>query len=267
MLGKSAQLLTPPEMHLAELAYETEKTLGIIGLGRVGKASALIARGFGMRVLYSSPTRRPAAEQPGDLAYAALDELLADPSVQVVHVTSPNVAHYGQVKAILSAGKHVICEKPLAMTSAQSAEMLAMAKASGKVAGRQTLMRIDAANGVIEIGNIYWGPPMAQRPAATEALYLFAKHVFDDLGYRRFEWKCDALNAPSRKAAERFGFRYEGTFRKAVVYKGRSRDTAWLAITDDEWPAVAAAHRSWLAPENFDTAGRQRTRLTAPTKH
>ena len=84
-----------------------------------------------------------------------------------------------------------------------------------------------------------------------------AAHVFDDLGYRRYEWKCDALNAPSRAAAERLGFRYEGTHRNAVVYKGRSRDTAWFSITDDEWPTVAAAHRAWLAPDNFDAEGRQ----------
>jgi len=134
-------------------------------------------------------------------------------------------------------------------------------KASGKVAGRQTLMRIDAANGVIEIGNIYWGPLMARRPAATEALYLFAKHVFDDLGYRRFEWKCNDDNLPSKKAAARFGFTAEGVFRQHLVVKGLNRDTAWFSIIDKEWPALRQAYEAWLQPANFDAEGRQKRRL------
>ncbi len=134
-------------------------------------------------------------------------------------------------------------------------------KASGKVAGRQTLMRIDAANGVIEIGNIYWGPRMAQRPAATEALYLFARHVFDDLGYRRFEWKCNDDNLPSKKAAARFGFTAEGVFRQHLVVKGLNRDTAWFSIIDKEWPALRRAYEGWLSPGNFDAEGRQKRRL------
>jgi RimJ/RimL family protein N-acetyltransferase len=134
-------------------------------------------------------------------------------------------------------------------------------KASGKVAGRQTLMRIDAANGVIEIGNIYWGPLMSQRPAATEALYLFARHVFDDLGYRRFEWKCNDDNLPSKKAAARFGFTAEGVFRQHLVVKGLNRDTAWFSIIDKEWPALRQAYEAWLQPANFDAEGRQKRRL------
>lgn len=134
-------------------------------------------------------------------------------------------------------------------------------KASGQVAGRQTLMRIDAANGVIEIGNIYWGPLMAQRPAATEALYLFARHVFDDLGYRRFEWKCNDDNVPSKKAAARFGFTAEGVFRQHLVVKGLNRDTAWFSMIDKEWPRLRRAYEGWLAPENFDAEGRQKRRL------
>ncbi len=134
-------------------------------------------------------------------------------------------------------------------------------KASGKVAGRQTLMRIDAANGVIEIGNIYWGPLMSQRPAATEALYLFAKHVFDDLGYRRFEWKCNDDNLPSKKAAARFGFTAEGVFRQHLVVKGLNRDTAWFSMIDKEWPALRRAYEGWLEPANFDAEGRQKRRL------
>lgn len=134
-------------------------------------------------------------------------------------------------------------------------------KASGQVAGRQTLMRIDAANGVIEIGNIYWGPLMAQRPAATEALYLFARHVFDDLGYRRFEWKCNDENLPSKRAAARFGFTAEGVFRQHLVVKGLNRDTAWFSIIDKEWPALRQAYEAWLQPANFDAEGRQKRRL------
>ena len=152
-------------------------------------------------------------------------------------------------------------------TLCDSAERLPFAVVvDGRPVGFLAYLRITAEHGVIEIGSIAFSPGLQRTTAATEAVSLLIDHAFA-IGYRRVEWKCDDLNARSRVAAERFGFRYEGTFRKAVVYKGRSRDTAWLAITDDEWPAVAAAHRSWLAPENFDTAGRQRTRLTAPTKH
>lgn len=134
-------------------------------------------------------------------------------------------------------------------------------KASGKVAGRQTLMRIDAANGVIEIGNIYWGPLVSRKPAATEALYLFARHVFDDLGYRRFEWKCNDDNLPSKRAAARFGFTAEGVFRQHLVVKGLNRDTAWFSIIDKDWVALKPAYEAWLSPGNFDAEGRQKRRL------
>lgn len=134
-------------------------------------------------------------------------------------------------------------------------------KTTGRTEGRQALMRIEPAHGVIEIGNILWGPAIARRQAATEALHLFAANVFDRLGYRRLEWKCDALNAPSRRAAERFGFRFEGVFRQHMVVKGRNRDTAWFAMTDEDWPGIAARHRAWLDPSNFDAAGRQKRRL------
>ncbi|MBI1619689.1 GNAT family N-acetyltransferase [Aquamicrobium zhengzhouense] len=134
-------------------------------------------------------------------------------------------------------------------------------KASGSVSGRQSFMRIDPAHGVIEIGAILWNPPVARAPAATEALYLFARHVFDDLGYRRFEWKCNAENEPSKRAALRFGFIYEGTFRNHMVVKGKSRDTAWFSMIDTEWPSLRNALEVWLEPENFDSEGRQRKRL------
>ena len=135
-------------------------------------------------------------------------------------------------------------------------------RATGRVEGRQTLMRITPAHRCIEIGNIYWGPRIAGTRIATEAMYLFATYVLETLGYRRFEWKCDALNAPSRRAALRFGFTWEGHFRRAVIVRGRTRDTAWYAMIDEEWPALKAAYERWLAPENFDAGGRQKTRLS-----
>ena len=132
---------------------------------------------------------------------------------------------------------------------------------SGEVAGRQALMRIDNANGVIEVGSIYWGPSISRKPAATEALYLFGKYVFDELGYRRLEWKCNDKNEPSKRAALRFGFKAEGLFRQHLVVKGANRDTAWFSMIDSEWPAVRDAFECWLDPDNFDANGRQRRKL------
>jgi hypothetical protein len=122
-------------------------------------------------------------------------------------------------------------------------------------------MRMEPAHGCIEIGHIWLGAPLQRTAAATEAIFLLARHAFDDLGYRRLEWKCDAANARSRRAAERFGFTFEGVFRKHMIVKGRNRDTAWYAIVDDDWPAVRAAFEAWLAPGNFDADGRQRETL------
>jgi RimJ/RimL family protein N-acetyltransferase len=110
---------------------------------------------------------------------------------------------------------------------------------------------------VIEIGHIWFGGPLQRTTAATEAIYLLAQHAFDDLGYRRLEWKCNALNAASRRAAERFGFTFEGVFRKHQIVKGRNRDTAWYAITNDQWPAIRHGFQTWLAPENMDGGGHQ----------
>jgi RimJ/RimL family protein N-acetyltransferase len=136
-------------------------------------------------------------------------------------------------------------------------------KRTGRVEGRQTLMRIDPANRTIEIGHIYWGPAIARTPVTTEANFLFARYALDTLGYQRYEWKCNALNAPSRAAALRFGFTYEGHFRRAVVAKGRVRDTTWFSIIADEWPKIRAGYESWLAPENFDAGGQQLRTLAA----
>jgi RimJ/RimL family protein N-acetyltransferase len=123
--------------------------------------------------------------------------------------------------------------------------------------GLASYLRITPEFGVIEIGHIWFGVPLQRTTAATEAIYLLARYAFDDLGYRRLEWKCNALNAASRRAAERFGFTFEGVFRKHQIVKGRNRDTAWYAITNDDWPAISASFQSWLAPENFDGEGRQ----------
>jgi RimJ/RimL family protein N-acetyltransferase len=134
-------------------------------------------------------------------------------------------------------------------------------KASGKVGGRQTIMRIDAPHGVAEIGNIHWGPLIQQTPATTEALYLTALYLFDALGYRRFEWKCNNNNEPSKRAALRYGFVFEGVFRKHMIAKGQNRDTAWYAMTDDDWKIAKPAFEAWLDPSNFDGEGIQKKRL------
>ena len=137
---------------------------------------------------------------------------------------------------------------------------------TGKAVGVATFMRIDRAMGVIEVGNINFSPLLQRTPAATESMFLMMRRVFDELGYRRYEWKCDSLNAPSRAAAQRLGFRFEGIFRQAIVYKGRNRDTAWFSILDSEWPALKTAFERWLDPANFDEAGRQRESLSALTR-
>jgi RimJ/RimL family protein N-acetyltransferase len=134
-------------------------------------------------------------------------------------------------------------------------------RATGKATGVASYLRIQPEHGVIEIGNILYSPLLQRTPAATEAMYLFMYRVFDELGYRRYEWKCDSLNAGSRKAAERLGFQYDGLFRQAIVYKGRNRDTAWYSILDKNWPRLKQAFEKWLSADNFDKMGRQRRRL------
>jgi len=135
-------------------------------------------------------------------------------------------------------------------------------KRTGKAEGRQALMRIDSVHGVIEIGSILWGPAIARSRVTTETLFLFATYVFDTLGYRRFEWKCNNLNDPSKRAAERFGFTFEGIFRQHMVAKGKNRDTAWFAMIDADWPRLKTGYERWLRPENFDEAGQQKSKLT-----
>jgi RimJ/RimL family protein N-acetyltransferase len=122
-------------------------------------------------------------------------------------------------------------------------------------------LRIVPEHGVIEIGHIWFGSPLQRTYAATEAIYLLMRHAFDELGYRRLEWKCNALNHASRRAAQRFGLRFEGVFNQHMVVKGRNRDSAWYAITDQEWPTARAGFQAWLAPENFNAGGVQRRSL------
>ncbi len=149
---------------------------------------------------------------------------------------------------------------------AQSADPLFFAildNASGSAVGYQTLMRVEATHRVIEVGNILYTPTMQRTIGATEAQYLFARYVFDDLGYRRYEWKCNDLNTPSKRAAQRLGFTFEGVFRQHLIVKGRNRDTAWYSMLDSEWPLRRAAFERWLALDNFDASGRQRVSLAS----
>src|SRR6185295_6670667 len=137
-------------------------------------------------------------------------------------------------------------------------------KKIGEASGMGSFMRQDAPNGVIEIGHIWMSPGLQKTREASEAIYLMIRHSLDELGCRRLEWKCDALNAPSRRAAERFGFSFEGIFRQHFIVKGRNRDTAWYSILDKEWPPIRAAFQKWLRDDNFDRQGRQKRRLQVP---
>lgn len=133
--------------------------------------------------------------------------------------------------------------------------------ATNRVVGMASYLRIDAKNGSIEVGAVAHGAEMVRQPMATEAHYLMAKYIFDDLGYRRYEWKLNNENEPSHRAAKRFGFSFEGVFRQHIVAKGRNRDTAWYSIIDGEWPLIKMAFEAWLLPENFDENGMQKKRL------
>jgi len=139
-------------------------------------------------------------------------------------------------------------------------------KHSGKASGMGSFMRFDASNGVIEIGHIWLSKRLQRSREATESIYLMMRHAFEDLGVRRLEWKCDALNAASRRAADRFGFTFEGVFRQHYIVKGRNRDTAWYSVVDKEWKSLRQAFDKWLDVTNFDAAGKQRARLRAALK-
>jgi RimJ/RimL family protein N-acetyltransferase len=138
-------------------------------------------------------------------------------------------------------------------------------RSSGHALGSAAFMRITPRHGVIEVGSITYAPRLKRTRLASEAMYLMARRAFDELGYRRYEWKCDDLNEPSKRAARRLGFTFEGVFRNHMVVKGHNRDTAWFAIIDDDWPVVRSALEQWLAPDNFDEAGRQKVSLSALT--
>ncbi len=148
-------------------------------------------------------------------------------------------------------------------TGAAASFFAIVPKPESVATGYASLMRMDPANGVIEVGNVLFSPSLQRTPAATETMYLMARYVFDELGYRRYEWKCNALNLPSRRAAERLGFTFEGVFRQHMVIKGQNRDTAWYAMLDSEWPERKRAFEAWLASENFDAEGRQRRTLSS----
>jgi RimJ/RimL family protein N-acetyltransferase len=134
---------------------------------------------------------------------------------------------------------------------------------TGHVVGVAAYLRMDVASGSIEVGGLLFSPQLQRKPAATEAMYLMMRRAFDELGYRRYEWKCDCLNAPSRAAALRLGFSYEGIFRQHMVYRGRSRDSAWFSMLDSEWPRLRGKFERWLSPDNFDADGRQKASLSA----
>jgi RimJ/RimL family protein N-acetyltransferase len=150
----------------------------------------------------------------------------------------------------------------LAIVPAETGPAGSIAAPWGKgAAGWASYMRIKPLQGVIEVGNVMFSPALQRTAAATEAMYLMASHVFDHLGYRRYEWKCNAENLPSRRAAQRLGFTFEGIFRQHMVVKGRNRDTAWFSMLDHEWPARKRAFEAWLDPANFDMEGKQRRSL------
>jgi len=149
------------------------------------------------------------------------------------------------------------------LAAAPGLETMVVVPAGDVACGLLSCTRIEPDHGQVEVAGVLYARRLQRTRAATEAVHLVMTHAFDDLGYRRFEWKCDALNEPSRRAALRLGFTFEGVFRRHMVTRGRSRDTAWFSVTVDEWSAVRSAHRAWLAPANFDAEGRQRTRLDA----
>ena len=209
------------------------------------------------------PPRPPRAVLSG--AYARLEPL--DSARHAQDLWEAYAADVdGRNWTYLAHGPYAEQSEFTAWTHAASATLdplfFAIADRSGRAVGVASYLRIAPEAGSIEVGHINLSPALQRRPAATEAMYLMMAQAFA-LGYRRYEWKCDTLNAPSRAAAERLGFTFEGIFRQALVYKGRNRDTAWYSIIDREWPPLHAAFERWLAADNFDAEGRQRQRLSA----
>ncbi len=199
---------------------------------------------------------------PGD--YCRLEPLTAARHTQALYDAYYSVPHTEGWTYLAVERPADLHEFRLFITSLATADDLHMAvvdKTTGEALGTAAFLRVDPANGVAELGWINWSPRMQRQRTGTEAIFLMLRYLFDELGYRRCEWKCDSLNAPSRAAALRYGFRYEGRFHQAVVVKGRNRDTDWFALLDHDWPAVRQAFTQWLAAENFDEAGQQRRRL------
>jgi len=172
----------------------------------------------------------------------------------------------------LADGPYASCEElaaalELKATGADAVFLALVDPRTGEARGYASYMRIDVPNQVVEVGNVLFTPALQGTTAATEAMYLMARHAFEELGYRRYEWKCNDLNAPSKRAAVRLGFTYEGMFRQHMIIKGRNRDTAWYSMLDGEWPAVKAGFERWLDPGNFDGEGRQRKTLAECRGH
>jgi RimJ/RimL family protein N-acetyltransferase len=233
------------------------ETEGIAGKSRFGQPVGPALEGWSER---PRPSRAPIAgrycrleplnvERHADELYAAYME--APDGRDWTYLFSERPADAGAFRAYLV--KNAASNDPL--------HYCIVAADTGKAVGTAALMRIDPVHGVIEVGSITYSPALKRTRAGTEAMYLLMRYAFDDLGYRRYEWKCDSHNAPSRAAAARYGFQYEGIFRQAIVTKGRSRDTAWFSIIDGEWPRVRRAFESWLALENFGPDGRQKHAL------
>lgn len=198
--------------------------------------------------------RRPQPELDAPPLFGASHPPSGDPIVWTYLYDGP----YANVAALAAAlAEQAATRDPQFRTIVRLADRLPV--------GLCSYLAIVPEHGTIEIGNIWFAPALQRTTGATEAIGLLLGHAFDELGYRRVEWKCNSLNAPSRAAAERFGFRYEGTFARHRVVKGRNRDTAWYAITDDRWPGLREAFARWLSPENFDAAGRQRGSLRSLT--
>jgi RimJ/RimL family protein N-acetyltransferase len=195
-------------------------------------------------------TLRPVRREDGEDLFAVSHPPEGDPAIWTYLSDGPYESPE-QMRAMLERASQT--DDPLFFAVVRNSDQ--------RPVGVASYMRITPEFGVIEIGNIWFGVGLRRTTAATETIFLLARHVFDDLGYRRLEWKCNALNAGSRRAAERFGFTFEGIFRHHQVVRGRNRDTASYAIVDDEWPAIRRAYEAWLAPKNFDGEGRQRRRL------
>ena len=190
------------------------------------------------------------ARADAEALYAVSHRPHGDPSIWTYLADGP-YGSYAAFREMLARAE--VSEDPLFFA--------VVPRADDRPGGLAAYLRMAPEFGVVELGNIWFGVTLQRTTAASEAIYLLAAYVLDELGYRRLEWKCNALNAASRRAAERFGFTFEGVFRKHQVVKGRNRDTAWYAITDDDWPSIRRGFQAWLSAENFDGAGRQRRPL------